>query len=166
MNKNNEPNGAMELYGDYDEYESNSLINPDVMKEFLEQRRNSYLNCSLIFHPSYWKVYLALKEESPELAIKYLESLIAYGIDFVEPDPDDRLICALLDGPMKTIDKSIRKYFDKMSRVRREIKRLEDEAAQTVEKQEQAKKRLEEEAIERVEAQELLRQDSTDGVRA
>ena len=159
-------NDIMKLYVDYDEYEANSLINPDVVKEFVEQRRRSYLNCSFLFHPSYWKVYLALKEESPELAIKYLESLIAYGIDFVKPDPNDRLIFALLDGPMKTIDKSIRKYFDKMSSVRREIKKLEDEAAQTVEKQEQAKKRLEEEAIQRVEAQEVLGQDSTGGVRA
>lgn len=89
--------------------------------------------------------------------------MIAYGIEFTEPDPSDLLICALLYGPMKTIDKSVLKYFNKMSSIRREVKRLEDEAAQTVEKQEQEQKRREEEAIRRVEMREFLDQEPTNG---
>ena len=156
----------MELYGDYDEYEMKSLLNPDVLNELCEKKRHSYLDHGFVFHPSYRKTYLTLKEGDPDTAIRFLEALIAYGIEFTEPDPSDLLICALLYGPMKTIDKSILKYFNKMSSIRREVKRLEDEAAQTVEKQEQEQKRREEEAIRRVERQEFLDQEPTKGANA
>jgi len=157
---------TMELYGDYDEYVADYLANTDFLNEFCEKRRHSYLDHGFIFHPSYRKTYLTLKEGDPNAAIRFLEALMAYGIDSVEPDPKDLLTCALLYGPMKGIDKSIRKYFNKMNKIRQEYKRLEDEAAQRIEKQEQAQRQRKEEAIRRAEAQELLRQDSTDRERA
>jgi hypothetical protein len=109
------------MYRDYEEF----LKYGDVDEEFLdelctEKRYRPLADRGFIFYPSYRKTYLALKEHDADLAIRFLEALIEYGIVSSEPDPNDSLVRALLYAPMKTMDKAFCNYIEKLHKSKKE----------------------------------------------
>ena len=82
---------------------------------------NAELNVprAFVIYPSNREAYYALKSVSPELAVKYLEVLLDYGV-LRKPIPPNPLLEALLVGTTQTIEKSYREYRKKVEQTERE----------------------------------------------
>ena len=95
------------------------LLKLEAKEEHEEE--NGFLNAprAFIFYPSNRQAYYALKSVSPELAVKYLEVLLDYGV-LRKPIPPNPLLEALLVGTTQTIEKSYREYRKKVEQTERE----------------------------------------------
>ena len=64
---------------------------------------------SFLFHPSFARTYVNLKQCHPDLAVDYIEALMNYGCYGFEL-PNDPLLRAVMDGIVETIEKSYEHY--------------------------------------------------------
>lgn len=68
---------------------------------------------AFIFYPSYADVYYILREKEPDLALQYLEALIYFGNEQEQMKDINPYVNALLQSPMKTIEKAYTNYIIK-----------------------------------------------------
>lgn len=110
---------------DFDEF-GNVVIVEDNEEENEEDEKRKFLKPfdprGFLLQPSWYNVYYDLKTDNPDLALKYLERLLDFGVLGIEPpraDKDDRLIFNLLDGPMNVINKGYAEYCRKRNAERK-----------------------------------------------
>lgn len=86
-----------------------------------QEEEMGFLNVprAFVIYPSNREAYYALKSVSPELAVKYIEVLLDYGV-LRKPIPPNPLLKALLAGTTQTIEKSYREYRKKVEQTERE----------------------------------------------
>lgn len=79
---------------------------------------------AFVFYPSYADVYYILREKEPDLALQYLEALIYFGNEKEQMKDINPYVNALLQSPMKTIEKAYTNYIVKTQKAKH-IKYLE-----------------------------------------
>lgn len=96
-------------YTSDDVLESDFLLSSEGGKEYRGSGRRAF-----VFYPSYADVYYILREKEPDLALQYLEALIYFGNEKVPMRDIDPYVNALLQSPMKTIEKAYTNYLIKV----------------------------------------------------